>query len=453
MDPFSREVTDHLVELFFEHCFRDFDFFSPADFLRRYVQDTINQDLLYAVCASGAAFSDHPAIAKTPPSSNGQIYVERVKARMIHLISQVSVDVVHTLMILARAEYDAGHAQKGFRLEAIAIAMVPELGLHRLVAPEKPFQSETERIAFEVGIRTFAIAAAYDWFKSLVWGMPGMLDHIVVEWPTTGFQQGWWIEREPSAKGKGQHWTEPLDSYSIRILHDIHRPRRLKGVESKIHLLQLVDVGRLIWKVCQSVSSLGYKEDQHSKAGEGIEGTDSIATSTKITASRHHSVEEEYRQVEDALERWRATLPQDLQPSRAKDIVSRLETYGFVLTGYYYALVIQLHRPCLFKASMAISSRKKRLAECAGLLVGDDAKEELERRASQSDMQMLESCLSKCLAAADGMLEIMEQFTEEDIRFRGYAFTFPIFIAGTVYVPIAITLCYLCLFLSMCRLT
>ncbi|KAG0285988.1 hypothetical protein BGZ97_007584 [Linnemannia gamsii] len=28
----------------------------------------------------------------------------------------------------------------------------------------------------------------------------------------------------------------------------------------------------------------------------------------------------------------------------------------------------------------------------------------------------------------------MEQFTEEDIRFRGYAFTFPIFIAGTVYI-------------------
>ncbi|KAG0280853.1 hypothetical protein BGZ96_001411 [Linnemannia gamsii] len=428
MDPFSREVTDHLVDLFFEHCFQDFDFFSPLEFLRKYVRGTISQELLYAVCASGASFSDHPAIAKTPPSSNGQIYVDRVKARMIYLISQESVDVIHTLMILARAEYDAGHAQKGFRLEAMAIGMVPELGLHRSQAPEKPFQSEAERITFEVGFRTFAVAVTYDWFKSLVWGMPGMLEHMLIEWQSAGLQQGWWIERVSSNTEREQQRIESLDDYTIGILHRIHRPQRLRGAETKIHLWQLVDVGRLVRKVCQNMSSSGYKEDQHLKVGQVIEGAGSTATSTKMTTSRQHSVQGEYRQAENALDHWRETLPQDLQPSRIKDMVSRVDTYGFVLTGYYYALVIQLHRPFLLKASMSISRCKKKLSEEAEV----DMEEELKQRIGRNELQMLETCLTKCLAAADGMLAIIEQFTNEDIRFRGYAFTFPIFIAGTV---------------------
>jgi hypothetical protein len=431
MDPFSREVTDHLIELFFEHSFQDFDFFSPVDFLRQYVRGTVNQDLLYAICASAAPFSDHPAIAKTPPSSNGQIYVDCVKARMIHLMSQVSVDVVHTLMILARAEYNAGHPQKGFRVEAIAIAMAPELELHRPRRPEygKPFESEAERIAFEISIRTFGVAAIHDWILSLVQGKPGMIEHITVEWPMTGFQQGWWIE---CVSTNGRRQKELRDDYSARILHSILKPSRLKNADFNIHMLQLVDAGRLVKKFCQHVSSLGW-EDQSSGAKEEVERMDSTATTSKMTASKWQDFQEEYRQAQDALEQWRATLPQDLQPSRAKDMVSRLETYGFVLAAYYYVLVIQLHRPFLLKACMAISSRKKGLAARAGIQAGVDVqKENLEQHARQSEQQTLETCLNKCLAAADEFVAIIEQFTDEDIRFRGDAFSFPTFIVGTV---------------------
>jgi hypothetical protein len=35
----------------------------------------------------------------------------------------------------------------------------------------------------------------------------------------------------------------------------------------------------------------------------------------------------------------------------------------------------------------------------------------------QSELQMLEFCLSKCLAAADEVLVIIEQFTDEDLKF------------------------------------
>jgi hypothetical protein len=134
------------------------------------------------------------------------------------------------------------------------------------------------------------------------------------------------------------------------------------------------------------------------------------------TTEQQH-VQEIYRQAEDALEHWRANLPQEMQPSRAKDMVSRLEAYEFLTAAHYYALVIQLHRPFLLKASMAISSRKKKLPEKAKKRGSEDMEEEeeLEQCENQRDLQTLESCLGKCLAAADEFVAMIEQFTEEDI--------------------------------------
>ncbi|KAK3838971.1 MAG: hypothetical protein J3R72DRAFT_492637 [Linnemannia gamsii] len=86
-DPFSKQVTDHLVEVFFEHNFQDYDFFIPVIFFQQYTRGTVSPDLLNAICAVDARHSDHPAVIQTPPYSSGQVYVDRVRARMMHLMS------------------------------------------------------------------------------------------------------------------------------------------------------------------------------------------------------------------------------------------------------------------------------------------------------------------------------------------------------------------------------
>ncbi|KAF9148502.1 hypothetical protein BG015_009771 [Linnemannia schmuckeri] len=61
-----------------------YDFLSPVDFLSQYIRGSVNQDLLYAMRAYGARPFDHPAIAKTLPFSNGQVFVDQFKSRMVH---------------------------------------------------------------------------------------------------------------------------------------------------------------------------------------------------------------------------------------------------------------------------------------------------------------------------------------------------------------------------------
>ncbi|KAF8942749.1 hypothetical protein BGZ47_006173 [Haplosporangium gracile] len=378
MNPFSGEVTDHLVEF-------------PVDFLRQYIRGIVNLNLLYAMCACVARLSDRPAIAKTLLSSSGQICVDRFKVRMVHLTSQSTVGMLHTLIILAHAEYNAGHAQKAVQIEATAIGMVPELDLHLLRPPEdgKPFQSEAKRITFD------------------------------------------WVER---VSASGEQPMESLDDYSFRILHRIHKPHHPRDVDFDIHMRQLVVPGRLVRKFYQSVSSLdNIKPGHSSKVEQRAEGIDSTIAAN-MTTSRRQNIQEVYWQAEDALEHWRVNIPQDQQPCKVKDMVLRLESYGFVVAAYYFAPVIQLHWPYLLQACMPISSCKKKLAERAGDLVGQDVEEEeLKSRVDQSELQMRESCLRKCVTAADKITATIEQFKDEDIKYRGYSFAFPVFIAGTVY--------------------
>ncbi|KAF9131484.1 hypothetical protein BGW39_001730, partial [Mortierella sp. 14UC] len=156
MDPFSKEVTDHFVALFFDTYFQAFEFLSPAHFLRENTTGTLDPDLLYAVCAVYAPYSDHPGVIKSPPTSNGQIYVNRVRSKMPHLISQVSLETGHILALVADAEYCAGNIAQGYRLDGIAGRMVLELGLHRLQLPVE-FESESARIAFEARSRMFDV--------------------------------------------------------------------------------------------------------------------------------------------------------------------------------------------------------------------------------------------------------------------------------------------------------
>ncbi|KAF9148503.1 hypothetical protein BG015_009772 [Linnemannia schmuckeri] len=60
---------------------------------------------------------------------------------------------------------------------------------------------------------------------------------------------------------------------------------------------------------------------------------------------------------------------------------------------------------------------KKKLGEGAGDLVGQDVEEqELRSLADQSELQMRESCLRKCIAAADEISATIERFTYEDIK-------------------------------------
>ncbi|KAF9908682.1 hypothetical protein EC991_009610 [Linnemannia zychae] len=198
-DIFSKPVVDHLVTLFFEHCFQDFDFFSPLAFLRLYAQGTVHQCLLDMICGLGARFSDHPAVAKNPNYMSGEPYVERVKAKMGQLISDVSMDTLHTFILMNFYEFSTGQHRLGYRIECLAFVMASDLRLSHFYqqasarpsftvsstsssspasSPTKMYhESEAERVAAEVKIRTLKFLLISDLYSSSVSGLTPKFNH------------------------------------------------------------------------------------------------------------------------------------------------------------------------------------------------------------------------------------------------------------------------------------
>ncbi|KAK3812608.1 MAG: hypothetical protein JOS17DRAFT_779578 [Linnemannia elongata] len=240
-DIFSKPAIDHLVALFFEHCFQDFDFFSPLAFLRLYVQGAVNPSLLDMVCGIGSRYSDHPAVAKNPPYSSGEPYVDRVKANMPELVADASMDTMHTLIPLTHYEYSVGRHGPAYRIECLSAVMASDLQLLHYyqqslasstsrstpsssVSPPSDFlhDSEADRVAIEVKIRTLTSLLISDLITSAISGLAPKFDHSTVRAENPSSDICWWMERPQEPGGIP---FEPVDDFSASILHKVMLPR------------------------------------------------------------------------------------------------------------------------------------------------------------------------------------------------------------------------------------
>lgn len=143
---------------------------------------------------------------------------------MVRLLSQVNIDAVHILMLLANADYSSGRFSHGYRMEFMAARMVQELGLRWLYIPDNSFAAESERIVFEATLRTCALCTINDVVYSLISGMPGVFAHVMEGLPSPSNTYNWWVERIALTRIA----MEPVQDYSIRILHSALKPQRTR---------------------------------------------------------------------------------------------------------------------------------------------------------------------------------------------------------------------------------
>ena len=261
-DIFSKPVVDHLVALFFEHCFQDFDFFSPLAFLRLYVQGAANPSLLDVICGVGSRFSDHPTVAKNPPYTSGEPYVDRVKANMPALIADASMDTMHILIILTYYEYSVGRHGLAYRLECLSTVMASDLQLVHYYqqsptssasTPSSSMSSpsdflhdsEADRVAVEVKIRTLTFLLVSDLMSSAVSGLTPKFDHSTLRAANPSSDSSWWMERPQEPGGIP---FEPVDDFSASILHKVMLPRPVSDLNG--HTVLFLD---LVNSVCAFV--------------------------------------------------------------------------------------------------------------------------------------------------------------------------------------------------------
>ncbi|KAF9095957.1 hypothetical protein BGX29_008790 [Mortierella sp. GBA35] len=414
LDPFSKEVLDLLVEIFFEFCFEDFNFFSPARFLKSYSRGTANPNLLNAICAVAARFSNHPAIVTTPPCKSGEPFALRIRSRMGDLVAEGSIDTIHTLIILSFYDANSG------------VANIPPL---------------------------------FDSSQFEPWIVP--------------FEADWWVEQRSSGRPVGTQKEEPMDPFYVSILHKTLRPRPIRGFGDSGYTVPILKVAISVWGF--TGRSEVPETPPSDQSGPSLPSSPSAPSSPSSTSSSHSTTAvappndqqqgesglppndwrkdiPDIQRLDAAAEAWRQQLPEEYLPSRARSCVWRTDMNLVHPALYYYTLLISLYRPVLMKAGMEAGERatKIMLSDKGNDVAGADGEDttNIGHDAGSSDMAMtdadedtgvegqmfLRMAMEKCSKAANEITAIVDQFTERLVRIRGSHLSFPIFIAGTAHV-------------------
>ncbi|KAF9315588.1 hypothetical protein BGZ91_005744, partial [Linnemannia elongata] len=284
-DIFSKPVVDHLVALFFEHCFQEFDFFSPLAFLRLYVQGAANPSLVDMVCGVGSRFSNHPAVTKNPPYISGEPYVDRVKTNMPELVVDASMDTIHILILLTFYEYSVGRHGLAYRIECLSAVIASDLRLFQYyqkppasassstpsssVSSPSDFlhDSEADRVAIEIKFRTSTFLLISDLMSSAVSGLTPKFDHSTLRAANPSSDSSWWMERPQEPGGIP---FEPVDDFSASILHKVMLRRPVSDFNG--HLVMFMDLVNAVCAFVRTEYTLEkWKRHMHTETKGGSE--------------------------------------------------------------------------------------------------------------------------------------------------------------------------------------
>ncbi|KAF9141537.1 hypothetical protein BGX30_004606 [Mortierella sp. GBA39] len=387
-DLWRKELTDHLVEVFFEHCFQDFDNFDPKEFLKDYAERKINPSLLNAICAVAARFSDHPDIVQVPPYLSGEPYAEKTREKIMDLIDEATISNLHALFILSFYEYSAWSGPRGWRFGGLASRMGIELYLHN--QRDVP-TSEAARVKFETKCRTFWNLIHIDIFSAASVGLPSILDVKLYNIQLPDYRPDWWVERHQELEAaiigevvedsdiqetiSTQPETTPGDPFASRILTKLQETRRLRGHGPAKYLFEPIE---LLFRVSHYINGNTLKSDKCPSDPSS-----------------------EFAVLEGRLSTWIKTIEEEA-PLTPKELVESEKNVAYIILTYYMT-VIMLHRPIIALENVV-------------------------------DTSFVDQSRVRCAEAATKITEVVEQFNEIDIKYRGHLFVFQVFTGAAIHV-------------------
>ena len=384
-DTPCKEVSDHLIEIFFLCCYQDFEFLDPQSFLDEYSRGAASPILLNAMFAVAARFSDHPQVVKSPQYLSGEPFAKYVRDRIMELIDEASLDHFHALLLVSLYEYTTSRGARGWRFEGLACRMSLELLLHlQTTVP----CSEGDRVAFEIKYRSFYSAVLSDIISAANAGMPPVLVSKHYKFNIPESDADWWVNRQPiqPPEGDTSNWEElkegkersPImhDYYREGILRRLREPRRFRGYGPARHVFRLAEI---LSRVSGYIN--GYTLDSDKRPSDP---------------------DSEFSILNDDLSSWLESIPPDLSPSGSPDKVFSFSSNSTFMALTFYMTVVLLHRPIL-------------------------ALEELV------DAAFLHRSSVQCTDVATKASQIIQQFDADTIKYRGHTFAYAVFTTATMY--------------------
>ncbi|KAI8600049.1 fungal-specific transcription factor domain-containing protein, partial [Dissophora ornata] len=273
-----KDILDHLIELFFDSIYFQLPIIHQGTFMKQYKEGKVSPNLLNAMCAAVARFSNHPDVVTTPAFLAGEPFATNVRGMVVDSIDIPTVSNVQALLFLSMYEYGAARGPRAWMFGGMAMRQAQELGLNR--EDSSPvFHLKGDWIMRETRRRTFWACFLMDVLASSSSGRPRMIDErdcevllplpsedhdwyherpVVAEMLGDGEDSSSGTEHEPPTRCKKQGAGHVLSSfaYLIRILavlgrvsQYVNRPRSKKAIppNQRGSEFSVIDAALLAW--------------------------------------------------------------------------------------------------------------------------------------------------------------------------------------------------------------
>jgi len=189
-----KDILDHLIELFFDSIYYQVPIIHPGTFMKQYKEGKVSPNLLNAMCAAVARFSNHPDVVTTPPFLAGEPFATNVRGMVVDSIDIPTVSNVQALVFLSMYEYGAARGPRAWMFGGMAVRQAQELGLNR--EDSSPlFHLKGDWVMRETRRRTFWACFMLDVLASSSSGRPRMMDERDCEVLLPSEDHDWYDER------------------------------------------------------------------------------------------------------------------------------------------------------------------------------------------------------------------------------------------------------------------
>ncbi|KAF9396315.1 hypothetical protein CPC16_003283 [Podila verticillata] len=189
-----KDVLDHLIELYFDSLYFQMPIIHPGTFMRQYKEGKVSPNLLNALCAAVARFSNHPDVVTTPTFLAGEPFATNLRGMLVDSIDVPTVSNVQALLFLSMYEYGAARGPRAWMFGGMAVRQAQELGLNR--EDSSPvFYLKGDWVMRETRRRTFWACFIMDVLAASSSGRPRMMDERDCEVLLPSEDHDWYDER------------------------------------------------------------------------------------------------------------------------------------------------------------------------------------------------------------------------------------------------------------------
>ncbi|KAF2710965.1 hypothetical protein K504DRAFT_480991 [Pleomassaria siparia CBS 279.74] len=128
----SKEIQEHLAEVYFEHVYgQSYPLLHKPSFMRKLASGKVPPVLILAICAISARFSSHPQLRSEPCFLRGDNWAERAREISLKRYDSPNITILIVYLLLGLHEFGTCQGGRSWMFGGMAQRMAYALQLHK----------------------------------------------------------------------------------------------------------------------------------------------------------------------------------------------------------------------------------------------------------------------------------------------------------------------------------